>query len=109
MHGSINVKSPNNTSKLQMGFNSAFKGLMSQMLVESLPGISLSHLQKRDSKEGIINELLNSGNFSFLWVWLCERLLVPGLDAGCIFASLSSCTEFEFRGFLEFRNMKYGV
>jgi hypothetical protein len=28
MHGSINVKSPNNTSKWQMGFNSAFKGLM---------------------------------------------------------------------------------
>jgi hypothetical protein len=27
MHGPINVKSPNNTSKWQMGFNSAFKGL----------------------------------------------------------------------------------
>jgi len=27
MHGHINVKSPNNTSKWQMGFNSAFKGL----------------------------------------------------------------------------------
>jgi len=27
MHGAINVKSPNNTSKWQMGFNSAFKGL----------------------------------------------------------------------------------
>jgi hypothetical protein len=27
MHGSINVKSPNNISKWQMGFNSAFKGL----------------------------------------------------------------------------------
>jgi hypothetical protein len=27
MHVSINVKSPNNNSKLQMGFNSAFKGL----------------------------------------------------------------------------------
>jgi hypothetical protein len=29
MHGPINVKSPNNTSKWQIGFNSAFKGLMS--------------------------------------------------------------------------------
>jgi hypothetical protein len=29
MHGPINVKSPNNTSKWQMGFNSAFKGIMS--------------------------------------------------------------------------------
>ena len=27
MHGPINVKSPNNTSKWQMGFNSAIKGL----------------------------------------------------------------------------------
>jgi hypothetical protein len=27
MHGFINVKSPNNTSKWQMVFNSAFKGL----------------------------------------------------------------------------------
>jgi hypothetical protein len=26
MHGPINVKSPNNTSIWQMGFNSAFKG-----------------------------------------------------------------------------------
>ena len=26
MHGPINVKSPNNTNKWQMGFNSAFKG-----------------------------------------------------------------------------------
>jgi hypothetical protein len=29
MHGPINVKSPNNISKWQMGFNSAFKGLIS--------------------------------------------------------------------------------
>jgi hypothetical protein len=28
MHGAINVKSPNNTNKWQMGFNSAFKGLI---------------------------------------------------------------------------------
>jgi hypothetical protein len=28
MHGPINVKSPNNISKWQMGFDSAFKGLM---------------------------------------------------------------------------------
>jgi hypothetical protein len=27
MHGPINVKSPNNTSKWKMGFNSGFKGL----------------------------------------------------------------------------------
>jgi hypothetical protein len=28
MHGPINVKSPNNTSKWQMEFNSVFKGLI---------------------------------------------------------------------------------
>jgi hypothetical protein len=28
MHGPINFESPNNTSKWQMGFNSAFKGLI---------------------------------------------------------------------------------
>jgi hypothetical protein len=28
MHGPINVKSPNNTNKWQMGFNSVFKGLI---------------------------------------------------------------------------------
>jgi len=27
MHGPINVKSPNNTSKWQIGFDSVFKGL----------------------------------------------------------------------------------
>ena len=32
MHGPINVKSPNNTSKWQMGFNSAFKGLNNKPL-----------------------------------------------------------------------------
>jgi hypothetical protein len=30
MHLPINVKSPNNISKWQMGFNSAFKGLITQ-------------------------------------------------------------------------------
>jgi hypothetical protein len=28
MHGPMNLKFPNNTSKRQMGFNSAFKGLI---------------------------------------------------------------------------------
>jgi hypothetical protein len=82
---------------------------MFQILVESLPGIPLPDLQKRDSKEWVINEVLNSENFSFLWVWLYERLLQPGLDAGSIFSSLSPCTDFKFRGFLEFHTMKYGI
>jgi hypothetical protein len=31
MHGPVNFKSPINTSKWQMGFNSAFKGLITVM------------------------------------------------------------------------------
>jgi hypothetical protein len=34
MHGPINVKSPNNISKWQMGFNSAFKGLIKHHAVK---------------------------------------------------------------------------
>jgi hypothetical protein len=41
MHGPINVKSPNNTSKWQMGFNSAFKGLS---FVESNAQKSSKHM-----------------------------------------------------------------
>jgi hypothetical protein len=36
MHLPINVKSPNNISKCQMGFNSAFKGLMACSVGESI-------------------------------------------------------------------------
>jgi hypothetical protein len=36
MHGPINVKSPNNTSKWQMGFNSAFKGLTVALTAENV-------------------------------------------------------------------------
>jgi hypothetical protein len=36
MHVPINVKSPNNISKWQMGFNSAFKGLNKGKLVHIL-------------------------------------------------------------------------
>jgi hypothetical protein len=42
MHGPINVKSPNNTSKWQMGFNSAFKGLNSTHLMNKYPATSLN-------------------------------------------------------------------
>jgi hypothetical protein len=34
MHGPINVKSPNNISKWQMGFNLAFKGLIASVSTE---------------------------------------------------------------------------
>jgi hypothetical protein len=41
MHEPINFKSPNNASKWQMGFNSAFKGLIQLMhsyTIKSSPG-----------------------------------------------------------------------
>ena len=41
MHGPINVKAPNNTSKWQMGFNSAFKGLS---IVRTLTSMSLEDI-----------------------------------------------------------------
>jgi hypothetical protein len=41
MHGPIKVKSPNNTSKWQMGFNSAFKGLKNiDFWVDDLEGVT---------------------------------------------------------------------
>jgi hypothetical protein len=48
MHGTINVKSPNNTSKWQMGFNSAFKGLIIGHMIDIvqtavLPVCALQH------------------------------------------------------------------
>jgi hypothetical protein len=39
MHVLINVKSPNNISKWQMGFNSAFKGLNVYFVIFVCPGI----------------------------------------------------------------------
>ena len=35
MHVPINVKFPNNISEWQMGFNSAFKGLMSKQKIKA--------------------------------------------------------------------------
>jgi hypothetical protein len=51
MHGPINVKSPNNTSKGQMGFNSAFKGLSAKLnpichLLELLGAHHILHISR---------------------------------------------------------------
>jgi hypothetical protein len=45
MHGPLNVKSPINASKCQMGFNSACKGLMAETRY------SLNELKKEGKKE----------------------------------------------------------
>jgi hypothetical protein len=36
MYGPINVKSPNDTNKWQMGFNSAFKGLKKEKRISKI-------------------------------------------------------------------------
>jgi hypothetical protein len=55
MHGPINVKSPNNISKWQMGFNSAFKGLINLTRRKNTLGlIKIIVLRKdRDNTVGI--------------------------------------------------------
>jgi hypothetical protein len=45
MHGPINVKSPNNISKWQMGFNSAFEGLNATLPRNFLSGFRIKILQ----------------------------------------------------------------
>jgi hypothetical protein len=44
MHGHINVKSPNNISKWQMGFNSAFKGLIFIEIGLQVKSFLISHI-----------------------------------------------------------------
>jgi hypothetical protein len=43
MHVPINVKSPNNISEWQMGFNSAFKGLNNLVSVLKIPQLLEGH------------------------------------------------------------------
>jgi hypothetical protein len=47
MHGPINVKSPNNTSKWQMVFNSAFKGLIKNIFHGLFSFYITKNLQKQ--------------------------------------------------------------
>jgi hypothetical protein len=49
MHGPINVKSLNNTSKWQMGFNSAFKGLIKGLYLNRV-GVSFELPQSLKKK-----------------------------------------------------------
>jgi hypothetical protein len=62
MHEPINVKSPNNTSKWQMGFNSAFKGLTAQCL--SVTG------------GNIINFLSYDMDGAIITLYICNALLL---------------------------------
>jgi hypothetical protein len=57
MHGSINVKSPNNTSKWQMGFNSAFKRLISIQISSCKVKYYIKNFCVTQSHTGIVQTL----------------------------------------------------
>jgi uncharacterized protein YdgA (DUF945 family) len=64
MHGPINVKSPNNTSKWQMGFNSAFKGLTNLSIYISKSKYK-SNFHFRTGHVGLVAEQRCSSTVSF--------------------------------------------
>jgi hypothetical protein len=52
MHEPINVKSPNNISKWQIGFNSAFKGLnLVNLQTVTIPEAACIQLRRRTPKD----------------------------------------------------------
>jgi hypothetical protein len=53
MHGTIKVKSPNNTSKWQMGFNSAFKWLIGMGRIRKEEGLVQAKILSRNLTGGI--------------------------------------------------------
>jgi hypothetical protein len=69
MHGSINVKSPNNTSKWQMGLNSAFKGLRISLDIGYLPLISVRILVWLMAEAKSRNDTSNKGRNDFSPLW----------------------------------------
>jgi hypothetical protein len=63
MHLPINVKSPNNISKWHMGFNSAFKGLI------SMPGtFNAEQIRGNYGYRLILNIIITQNFFHFVWV-----------------------------------------
>jgi hypothetical protein len=64
MHGSINVKSPNNTNKWQMEFNSAFKGLKTSTNVRPKPDLG-RHTRKNRAHGSIFCTVLHKNLWNF--------------------------------------------
>jgi hypothetical protein len=64
MHLPINVKSPNNISKWHMGFNSAFKGLITLHLFH------LKHLSQFHTTPSILHDKLQTFFSYRIWRWL---------------------------------------
>jgi hypothetical protein len=65
MHGPINVKSPNNISKWQMGFNSAFKGLKQSGKYESYASASSFLHYDRTIRSCLSHATQNKIEYSF--------------------------------------------
>jgi hypothetical protein len=59
MHASMNVKSPNNTSKWQTEFNSAFKGLMWNFRKWNGGMDWIDLAQDRDRWQAVVNSAMN--------------------------------------------------
>jgi TnpA family transposase len=83
MHGTINVKSPNNTSKWQMGFNSAFKGLM-QRLIFVLNSRCTNRLLRNvdESLNKIQGVIKDKTAIKFSKNWRIRTHYVPGREQG---------------------------
>jgi hypothetical protein len=93
MHGPINVKSHNNASKWQMGFNSAFKGLTTAVTDTSLFTVIDWFLCYETVPQQLVRR---SGNARFqtfavkyfriaLFWAITQRVMVSGKHIGSIF------------------------
>jgi hypothetical protein len=70
MHRPINIKSPNNTSKWQMGFNLAFKGLRASGFTLECGGSSVvGRGLARPRPTTYMFSLAGSIFFSHLWIY----------------------------------------
>jgi hypothetical protein len=94
MHGPINIKSPNNTSKWQVGFNSTFIGLI---YIVHLVGYFHSFI----TMHGFMNVnrmfYVFSQNVTFL-----ARMLLPTTDS----AVISNLLNFKVKILLHFFNLR---
>jgi hypothetical protein len=75
MHGPMNVKFPNNISKWQMEFNSAFKGLICPNISPSVPyivSLSMQHFLKLEHDLSSIDD----PNCIIFWMWKYSNRLL---------------------------------
>jgi hypothetical protein len=86
MHGPINVKSPNNTSKWQMGFNSPFKGLsvVEEQEQVATSGTSRPRVEFRITESNALWPSTRVCDFSGIWCYcMCRRVTEIYLQIVC--------------------------